>query len=135
MVQQSKVFVAVVALIDLDGLLHSEHQRRQEPLLLEPSGKQMHPHPGDMRCELHERSGLRTGGTDEPVAGAAFGSIALPLGPSSIEMSNADLNTGRMLGEFVEHHLAGTLRSFFEPLPKHGELHGTEFSSRFKRWT
>jgi hypothetical protein len=50
-------------------------------------------------------------------------------------MSNADLNTGLMLGEFVEHHPAGTLRSFFEQLPKHGELYGTEFSSRFKRWT
>jgi hypothetical protein len=40
-----------------------------------------------------------------------------------------------MLDEFVEHHPAGTLRGLFEQLPKHGEWHGTEFSSRFKRWT
>jgi hypothetical protein len=50
-------------------------------------------------------------------------------------MSNADPNRGLMRGEFVEPHPAGTLRGFFEQLPKPGELYGTEFSSRFKRWT
>ena len=99
---QGKIVARMRVLMGLYHLRALLHHRIKEPLLVEPSGKQMHAHIRQTRCDMDDlcASGHR------PLVGrparASFATIELPSRPPPVEMADTHGNgyvAVRNLGE------------------------------------
>src|SRR5713101_1475578 len=131
--QQGKILVRMRALMLADGLFELRHHRGKGLLLIEPAGKQMHPHKGQARGNADDRP-LRVDGDVCPKR-ASFPPAQLPLGPPTVDLAQRYPRPNLMLGGFREQVWAGAMRVLLEYGPKHCLLDFTEFATVTKRWT
>src|SRR5712671_2659572 len=136
--QQDKVIVWMPLLIGLYGLLELGHHRLQGVLLVEPMGKEMHPHKRHMGHDPHDPHDLCATGnchTALRVPRTALATIHPPCGPPPIDMAKTHSQGYLPLGHLVEEHATRALWLLLEQAPQQSLFNFTELSSRTKRWT
>src|SRR3989442_6028102 len=133
--QQDKVIVWMPVLIGLYGLLELGHHRLKGVLLVEPMGKEMHPHKRHMGHDPHDLCATGHCQTALRVPRTPLATIHPPCGPPPIDMAKAHSQGYLPLGHFVEEHATRALWLLLEQAPQQSLLNFTELSSRTKRWT
>src|SRR2546428_13609923 len=133
--QQGKVIVWMPLLIGLYGLLELGHHRLKGVLLVEPMGKQMHPHKRHMGHDPHNLCATGNCQTTLSVTRTALATIHPPCGPPPIDMAKAHSNGYLPLGHFVGEQPTRALGLLLEQAPQQSRLTSTELWSRTKGWT
>jgi hypothetical protein len=87
--QQGKVLIGVTLLMVGHRLFELSHDRGQSIALVEPMGKQMHPHKREVRGDLDDLGWRGNRSRGLPLAGSTLAPIEPASAPPAIEMTQA----------------------------------------------
>src|SRR6266851_2971166 len=135
MMQQGKVVVRVRVLMGLDRLRELGHHWAKGLLVVEPLGKQMHPHTRQTRRDLDDL--CQSGPRPRAFSGtrASLTAVEPPGGPPPVDMAQAHRNQYLPVGGLVEEDPAWARRVLLEQAPPQGLLNFAQLSSSRKGWT
>src|SRR5215471_20801918 len=123
------------ALMGLYGLCELGHNRAKGIVLVEPMGKEMHPHKRQAGRYLHDGCIRGHRRTVWHLARAPFAPAERPCGSQSIEMADTHRHRSLRLGHPVEEDSARAGWVLLKQLPQKHHLNGAKLSPSRKEWT